>query len=202
MKKFLAVILILAAVVTVFAACGKKDSDPIVSGEYTYVVLEDNTAKITKYSSTEEVLNLDIPSVLDEYTVTVIGADSFAGVQNITVVNFPETATKIEERAFAGSSIKKAFLHRTNVTEIGESAFAECHKLVQVDLPRTLTSVAKYAFYYCDVLKVANFRGNTQTIDEFAFDASKKVKIYTDAENTDVVMYAKTYGIESKISEK
>lgn len=200
MKKVLSVILVLAAVLTVFCSCSKK-SEPIESGEYTYVVLEDNTAKITKYNGTEEIVTLEVPSVLDEYTVTVIGTDSFAGVQNVTVVKLPETAKKVEERAFAGSGIKKVFMNQSSVEEIGESAFAECHNLVQVDLPRELTTVGKHAFYYCDALKVATFRGNTENIDAYAFDACEKVKIYTDSENTNVISFANTYHIETQISE-
>lgn len=202
MKKVLSVILVLAAVLTVFCSCGKKESDPINSGEYTYVVLEDETAKITKYNGTEEIVTLEVPAVLDEYTVTVIGSESFAGVNNVTVVELPETAKKIEERAFAGSGIKKVFANQTDIEEIGESAFAECHNLVQVDLSRKLTTVGKNAFYYCESLKVATFRGNTENIDPYAFDACENVKIYTDAENLHVINYANSYNIETKISEK
>lgn len=202
MKKVLSVIFVLAAVLTVFCSCGKKESDPINSGEYTYVVLEDETAKITKYNGTEEIVTLEVPAVLDEYTVTVIGSESFAGVNNVTVVKLPATAKKIEARAFAGSGIKKVFANQTDIEEIGESAFAECHSLVQVDLSRKLTTVAKNAFYYCDALKVVTFRGNTQNIDPYAFDACEKVKIYTDSDNLHVINYANSYNIETKISEK
>ena len=149
MKKIIAIILAVAAILTVFCSCGKKESEPITSGEYTYVVLEDNTAKITKYNSAEEIVTLDIPSSIDDYTVSIIGSEAFAGVSTIKVVNFPETLVKIEPNAFTGSSIKKAFLHKSRLlTEIGELAFSECHNLVQVDLPSSLTTLGDKAFYY------------------------------------------------------
>ena len=201
MKKVLSVILALAAVLVLFSSCN-KGSKPIESGEYTYVILEDDTAKITKYNGTQTVVTLEMPSVLDEYTVTVIGSEAFAGVNNVTVVYLPETAKKIEARAFAGSGIKNVFAHKSDIEEIGESAFAECHNLVQVDLSRELKTVAKHAFYYCDALKVVNFRGNTESIDEFAFDACDKVKIYTSSDNTHVINFANSCNIETKISEK
>lgn len=200
MKKFLSVIIVLAVALTAFCSCGKK-SEPVKSGDYTYVVLEDNTAKITEYSSTQEIVTLEVPSILDDYTVTVIGTEAFSQVQNVTVVKLPETLKKIEEKAFAGSGVKKVFLNQTDVEEIGESAFAECHNLVQVDLSHELKTVGNHAFYYCDKLKVVTFRGNTENIDPFAFDASQNVKIYTDAENTNVISFAKTYHIETQISE-
>ena len=202
MKKILSVILAVAAVATLFCSCDANKNDIIVSGDYTYVMLEDNTAKITKYSGTEEVLELNIPESIDDMTVTVIGSDAFSGVQTIGAVNFPDTITVVEENAFKGSSIKKAFLHRCSaLTEIGAFAFSECSNLVQVDMPHHLNTVGERAFHYCPKLKVANFRGNTENIDMFAFDASPKVKIYTKSKNTNVISFAKTYNIELSISE-
>lgn len=201
MKKVISVILVLAAVLTVFASCS-KESKPITSGDFTYVVLEDETAKIVGYNGMDDVITLKMPSALDEYTVTVIGSEAFAGNDKLNVVYLPETVKIVEERAFAGSSIRKLFAHQSVLEEISESAFAECHGLIQVDLPRSLATVAKNAFYYCETLKTVNFRGNTQNIDEFAFDACEKVTIRTDSENLHVINYANSYNIETKIIER
>ncbi len=200
MKKSLSIILVIAAVLTVFCSCS-KESKPMTSGDYTYVVLEDNTAKITKYNGTEEVIELDIPSSFDDVTVTVIGAEAFAGVQTIKVVNFPETLIKIEENAFKGSSIKKAFMHIcSELTEIGAYAFSECPNLIQADMGRNLQILGERAYASSTNLKVVNFRGNTPTIDMFAFDACPNVKIYTKEANIKVINYADTYHLETVIS--
>lgn len=199
MKKILSLVLVFAAVLTLFCSC--NSSKPIENGDYTYIVLEDGTAKITKYNGTKEIVTLDIPSSFDDVTVSVIGAEAFAGVQTITVVNFPKTITKIEERAFAGSSIKKAFMHRSAITEIGAHAFSECKKLVQTDMPATLTTLGERAYYYCDTLKIATFRGNTENIDKFAFDACPKVRINAKSSMQNVIDFANTYGLELNIKE-
>ena len=199
MKKALSIILVLAAVLTLFCSC--NSTKPVENGDYTYVVLEDGTAKITKYNGTSDVVELDIPSAFDDVTVTVIGSEAFAGVQTITVVNFPKTITKVEERAFAGSSIKKAFMHRSSITEIGAYAFAECKKLVQTDMPSSLTTLGEKAYYYCDMLKVATFRGDTENIDKFAFDACPKVKLYVKKSMQNVIDFANTYKLELDIKE-
>lgn len=202
MKKILSIILVVAAVMTLFCSCdGNKESKPIEAEDYTYVILEDGTAKITKYNGTTDVVTLDIPSSFDDVTVTVIGKEAFAGVKTITVVNFPKTLTKIEERAFAGSSIKKAFMHRTAITEIGAYAFSECKNLVQTDMPSTLTTLGEKAYYYCDMLKVATFRGDTANIDKFAFDACPKVKLYVKNSMQNVINFANTYSLELDIKE-
>lgn len=201
MKKVLSLILVIAAVMTLFCSCSNS-SKPIEADEYTYVILEDNTAKITKYNGTKDTVELDIPSSFEEYPVTVIGAEAFAGVQTITVVNFPKSVTKIEEKAFAGSSIKKAFMHRSSVTEIGAYAFAECKNLVQADMPSTLTTLGERAYHCCDMLKVATFRGDTANIDKFAFDACPRVKLHVKDSMKNVIGFATTYGIETNISGK
>ncbi len=203
MKKILSLILVFAAVMTLFCSCGNNggESKPIEAEEYTYVILEDNTAKITKYNGTQDIVELDIPSSFDDVTVTVIGKEAFANVQTITVVNFPDTITKIEERAFAGSSIKKAFMHRSSITEIGVHAFSECKKLVQTDMPVTLETLGERAYFSCDALKVATFRGNTANIDKFAFDACPKVKLYVKKTMQNVIDFANAYGLELDIKE-
>lgn len=202
MKKIISVILIIASLTVLFASCKPSKEKVMVSGNYTYIALEDNTAKITKYSCSDEMAELEIPSAIDDMTVTVIGSGAFSGVQNIGAVRFPETITLIETDAFTGSSIKKAYLHKCfALTEIQSKAFAECHSLVQVDFPRNLETIGEGAFYYCDSLKVANFRGNTANIHQFAFDACPKVKIYAKQDLINVINFAQTNHVELSVSE-
>ncbi len=196
MKKFLSIILVLATVMALFCSCSAK---PLESGDYTYIVLEDETAKILKYNGTADVVTLDIPDTVDDIKVTVIGAEAFAGVTTITVINLPKTITKIEEKAFSGSSIKKAMLYRSSVTEIGAYAFSECKNLVQVDLPSNLDTIGEKAFYACESLKIATFRGDTANIDDYAFDACPKVKIRADKSLEKVIRYAETHALELNI---
>jgi hypothetical protein len=200
-KKIIAVIMALACIVCVFASCGKKDDTPkeLTSGDYTYVVLEDGTIKITKYNGTSDEIERDLPSEIDGKTVTVIGKEAFAGAEGLTVVNFPTGLVKIEERAFAESSIKKAFMYRSkSLKEIGAEAFSKCPNLVQVDMSSSLETVGEKAFFYCTKLKVATFRGNTPNIADFAFDACPSLVIYTKEGMDKVIAYAEKSLIELK----
>lgn len=202
MKKLLSVILAGLSVMMLFASCSVGKEKVIVSGNYTYVTLEDNTAKITKYSSSENYLELEIPSSIDDMTVTVIGADAFSGVQTISAVTFPETITLIEENAFKGSSITKAYMHKCSaLTEIRPYAFSECPNLVQATLSGSVETIGERAFHYCPKLKVVNFKGDTENIDRFAFDASPNVKIYTKEDCKKVIEYAESFNIEHSISQ-
>lgn len=200
MKKVLSIVLILATVLTLFCSC--KSDKPVQSGDYEYVVLEDKTAKITKYLGTQEIAELQIPSSIDDYTVTVIGKEAFKDVQCIKKVYTPDTLTKIEEYAFANSSIKNAMMNRSKLlTEIGQYAFSECKSLIQADMPMSLVTLGNYAFYYCDKLKTAQFRGDPETIGEFAFDACPKVTIRLKSTATKLQSYVDTYNLEFKITD-
>lgn len=200
MKKALSIVLILAAMLTLFCSC--KSDKPVQSGDYEYVILEDNTAKITKYLGTQEVPELQIPSAIDEYTVTVIGKEAFKDVQCIKKVYTPDTLTKIEEYAFAGSSIKNALMNRSKLlTDIGQYAFSECKNLLQADMPMSLVNLGDYAFYYCDKLRTAQFRGDPETIGTFTFDACPNVTIHLKSNATKLQNYVDTYHFEFKVTD-
>lgn len=200
MKKVLSIALIFVTVLTLFCSC--KSNKPVQSGDYEYVVLEDNTAKITKYLGTADVPELQIPSSIDEYTVTVIGAEAFKDVQCIRKVYTPDTLTKIEEYAFAGSTIKNALMNRSKLlTEIGQYAFSECENLIQADMPRNLVTIGDYAFNSCLKLRTAQFRGNPENIGTFVFDACPKVTIRLKSDAKKVQEYADLYLLKYEVTD-
>jgi len=200
MKKVLSIALILVTVLALFSSC--KSGKPVQSGDYEYVVLEDNTAKITKYLGTADVPELHIPSSIDEYTVTVIGKEAFKDVQCIRKVYTPDTLTKIEEYAFANSSIKNALMNRSKLlTEIGAYAFSECKELIQADMPVSLVSLGEYTFYYCEKLRIAQFRGDPETFGEFVFDACPKVVVRFKDSAVKVKQYVEMYQLNFKITD-
>ncbi len=212
MKKVIAIVLVMASVLTLFCSCNKENSDnsgeksffdklkfwedkPIQSGDFEYIVLEDDTAKITKYLAQDERAIYEMPASVDEYTITVIGAEAFKGAQGIREVRTPDTLKVIEAHAFEGSSVKVIKMNKSkDLTEIGEYAFAECDNLIQADMPAKLETLGDYAFYHCDILRIAQFRGNTETIGAYTFDACPKVKIYLKDTATNVKNYVDTYG--------
>ena len=199
MKKAVSIVLIIATMLALLCSC-KSTGKPIVSGDYEYVVLEDGTAKITKYLGTKDIPEFEIPSALDGYTVTVIGKESFKDVQCIRKVYTPDTIITIEEYAFAGSSIKNALMHKSSLlTDIGPYAFAECKNLIQADIPMNLVNLGDYAFYYCEKLKTAQFRGDPENIGEFIFDACPKVTIKFKSMAKGLQNYVDTYQLKFKI---
>lgn len=208
MKRSLCLILILCAMCSLLYACKGKGDDvtttaepvTVTSGDYSYTVLEDGTAKITKYNSPREVLVLEIPEELDGHKVSIIGSNSFAGLSNFNVIYTPSGVKTIEKDAFKGSSIKKAFLYKSALESIDEAAFYECHSLIQVDMPASLSNIGKNAFYYCENLNIAFFRGDVKNIDALAFNASNKVKLYIHESYAHISLFGKEHSIPLEIS--
>ena len=200
MKKVLSIVLIIATILTLFCSC--KSDKPIQWGDYEYVVLEDNTAKITKYIGTQDIPELHIPAAIEDLTVTVIGKEAFKDVQCIRKVYTPDTLIAIEEYAFANSSIKNALMNRSKLlTDIGPYAFAECKNLLQADMPMSLVNLGEYAFYYCEKLKTAQFRGNPENIGTFVFDACPRVTVRFKSNASKVQSYVDMYHLDFKISD-
>ncbi len=205
MKRFLALI-ILAAMALTLCSCGDKNAVTPTdathkNGAFEYTVMADGTAKITKYSSADKVVTLDIPSVLDKYSVTVIGKGAFAGVQNVTVINAPDRLVKIEDEAFFKSGIMKVFMHTSILTSIGARAFAECPNLVQADMPRTVESIGEMAFASCPLLTVAYFRCDVKNIAGDAFSSCPSVTVYAMDTYTNVIAYCKAHSLNADITE-
>ena len=117
----------------------------ITSGEYTYTVLPDGTAEITKYGIDEEwdieamiegrpiernvIDQLQIPVTLDGHPVSSIAAHAFYGIDDIIHVTVPE-----------------------GVRSIGDGAFLECDDMVSIMLPNSLTSMGANPFEGCYTL--------------------------------------------------
>ena len=87
MKKVSLFILLLLACLLP-AAFAEEETVACTSGDYEYVLLEDGTAQITDYTGNES--ELQIPSLLDEYTVTSIGDDAFRYCESLTSVSVQE----------------------------------------------------------------------------------------------------------------
>ena len=60
-----------------------EEVQPLTSGDYQYIVLEDNTAEITKYIGKAEALT--VKDTLDGLTVTSIGDEAFSNCPNLTL---------------------------------------------------------------------------------------------------------------------
>ena len=103
-KKTLALIAFLLALMScvfAFADIASDANSPTeyTSGDYTYVLLDNNNAEITKYSGNAETI--EIPSHLDGYAVKSIGDEAFYSCSGLASVDLPNGLLSIGNLSFA-----------------------------------------------------------------------------------------------------
>ena len=163
----LAMILILAAAMTVFPAMAGGEKAVYMSGDYQYILLADGTAEITNCAS--EAASLSVPDQLDRYTVTSIGRWAFAGCRFLTSITLPDRLTSIGEHAFDSCRFLTSITFPDGLTSIGDEAFAACKSLASITLPNGLTSIGEEAFKDCFSLTSVILPDSLTSIGDSAF---------------------------------
>ena len=227
MKNIISIVFAVAILACSLCACGgntepettaapvETTAGALTSAELEYVLLEDGTVKITAYKGNgldeagESLKTYTIPDEIDGKKVTVIASGAFKDAFRVegndlgTAVTFPRNIVTVEEKAFEGSAISRAYIeHALSFRTLGDMAFANCDKLVQVTLPLKTETIGSKAFYLCTALRVATIRSNDIKIAEDAFDigvnkAQLHINCNEDAEK--VMAYADKVGIEYKL---
>ncbi len=156
------------------------------SGDFTYVLNEDGTAKIRKYVGSRQVV---IPAEIDGITVTVIGVNSICppNTYGATSITIPATVTKLEE-GFAGTYYMKEIIIEDGNTAYkvvdgallsmdGKNllAFENNSNITEYTVPDGVEHIARYAFARNDYLEKV-------TISDSVTSMSEEVFIYADIE--------------------
>ena len=155
MKKCLAFLLICSMMVSAFlyAVAEEKKPEVYTSGEWKYILLEEGTAEIKKYSN-KDAETVEIPEELDGRRVTSIGERGFGGLYSLKSITIPDS-----------------------VTSIGDEAFDSCDSLTSITIPDSVTSIGINPFSGCDNL--ANIIVSPEhpvfaTINSVLFDKTEK----------------------------
>lgn len=164
LAKCLSVVLILALLLSV-CIMSSLSAGAVTSGDYEYIILDDGTAEITKY--TGNATELVIPTELDGNKVSSIGKFSFEKNSSITSLTIPSGIT-IGNNAFRYCKLSSLKLS-DGVTTIGNGAFSYCESLTELTLPDSVTSIGDYAFQGCRKLKSVKLSNKLEKINDFAF---------------------------------
>lgn len=176
MKRCLVVLLVLLLCVPCAAA---EEPEIYESGNFTYTILEDGTAEITRFrKSSFTGAELEIPEELDGHKVTSIGDEAFARCYSLTSITLPDSVTSIDDRAFYGCESLTSITLPDGVTSIGESAFYECSSLTSITLPDGLTSIGERAFSGCDSLTSITLPDTVTSIGDGAFDECPDLTLF------------------------
>lgn len=175
--------------VTAFAADTSSSTEQEISvGDYKYaytVNADGSTATITEFRGPVDPKNtgpydIDIPEKLGNYTVTVLGEDSFSTddfdsplydihhtkIQSVTI---PQCVTSIGEAAFAQCRALQSLTIDDAAISIGDWAFDECLKLTTLSLGKKITTIGDYAFDDCRILNNVTIPQSVTSIGKQAF---------------------------------
>lgn len=119
------------------------------SGDYTYTLLEDGSARIIDYTGDAEALT--VPAELDGHLVRQIGDRAFTACFSLTSVTLPKGLTAIGEGAFQRCESLASIALPEGLTAIGDNAFFSCG-LTSIALPDSLTSMGANPFLGCSSL--------------------------------------------------
>lgn len=117
------------------------------SGDFHYIILNDGTVEIVKYTGRTAMLK--IPSKINGRAVTSIGQNAFWECTFLTEVKISDSVTFIADYAFYGCS-GLAYIHIPgNVVSIGSGAFMNCDNAAVLSISPGVTSIGKLAFSCC-----------------------------------------------------
>lgn len=140
MKAKKAAVLILA-LVTVFTLFGLTASaEELTSGDYSYVLLEDGTVKITAYNGTEK--EVTVPDTIDEKAVTVIGRYAFNGEAELESLVIPGSVKEIEDNGIYGcEGLTTVTVQEGALEALGNTSIENCTALKNLNLPSNVKTI-------------------------------------------------------------
>ena len=133
---------------------------------------------------------LEIPSTINGYPVTIIGEDAFSDCDLITSVIIPDTVTDIKRDAFWHNDLLENVDLGNGVINIETDAFYNCDSIKNIIIPdsainiggfehcdsletlvlgKNVASIKERAFAYCISLKSVEFKGSLERIPSYVF---------------------------------
>lgn len=139
----------------------------VIQGDYAYELKSDSTITIINYGGSDK--NLEIPSMIDGYTVNEIGYGAFAECKSIETISLPETITKINNYAFSRCSQLKNIDIPTTITSLGTNVFKGCNALESASVPNSISELPYGTFLDCTNLTNVTIAEGIKTIGGMAF---------------------------------
>ena len=136
-------------------------------GDYEYTVLDDGTVEISKYTGSDEEVN--IPSAIDGKKVTSIGESAFESCSSLESVTIPNSVTSIGRSAFYSCTSLTSITMPNSVTSIGRDAFAYCTSLTSVTISNSVSSISMATFFCCSNLTSITIPKSVTSIGQIAF---------------------------------
>ena len=173
MKRFLCLLLTLALMAAVSAACAEEEREIRTEGDCQYALLDDGTAEITAYWGCAE--EVQIPAELGGKPVTRIGERAFE-YRTFASVTIPEGVTDIGAYAFFTCDSLESVAIPDSVTGLGDNAFDSCYSLAEVTIPAGVTCIGDNVFRWCFSLTSVTIPDGVTSIGYGAFSWCRGLK--------------------------
>ena len=156
--------------------------DCVEYGEYTYAILDDGTAKIVRWCGDGTVL--EVPSSIDGWPVSSIGAFAFAGP--VETISIPASVEVLDGNPFALCGLLEKIEVQENEGSLvaidgvlfdSGSRSLLCYPRAksgkEYKVPEDTVSVDEYAFYGCKNLSNVGLNDNVEKVASSAFDGCR-----------------------------
>lgn len=144
---------------------------------FGYFILDNDKVMITRYYGDKS--SVEIPSKIENYTVTSIGKSVFDSdkIQEIVV---PDTVTDIQDYAFASNRNMRKITLSKNLKKLGTNVFFNCMSLESLELPASLESIGAFAFCGAGFSSITIPESKTLTeLPQYAFQQCPNLKEIT-----------------------
>jgi len=138
-------------------------------GTWKYIINDDNTVALTDFLEKAGVVEIIIPSTIEEKIVKKIEWYTFAECSTLTNITIPQSIENIGSSAFEGCSNLTSIVIPKGIKNIETSAFSGCINLENITLPNELTSIGDFAFKECTKLSNITLPENITYIGDWAF---------------------------------
>ena len=167
MKKYIAIMLTLAAVLMLMVGCGGGSDEPVTDLPQTgsnedYFLWDDDTTIEGLTELGKKQTHLTIPE--NCVAVSILCDSSFESI------SFENPDTQIENFAFSGCTQLKRIELPENLDSIGWGCFEDCTSLEEIVIPGSVTEIDDEAFVNCTALKKVVFSDNLETVCRGAFE--------------------------------
>ena len=130
---------------------GELDLDCNKCGTIRLITYTISKGEVKITDCDESVTEMVIPSTIEGYPVTSIGADAFIDCKNLTSISIPDT-----------------------VTIIGACAFNGCNSLASITIPNSVKIIEFYAFNSCYVLETVYYLGTEKNKSNILIDSTNR----------------------------
>ena len=145
-------------------------------GDYTYVVLDNDTAQITKYNGTQA--DVTVPATLGGKDVSEIGSRAFENNDELTSIAFPTSVKTIGDHAFFSCDLLENVDFGSGVTTIGPWCFEQCRALQSVEVPANVKKLDSRAFSSCPILTTVKLNEGLEYMGDRVFAGAPVSEIY------------------------